>query len=81
MYLNGCGSTGEGYESASSLVLNSRTGGLQQVVDATDKPGALRGVSMANLMDREQKTTRVQTLKQLPWKYAVCLYATKFKLD
>lgn len=71
MYLNGCGSTGEGYESASSLILNSRTGGLQQVVDATDKPGTLRGVSMANLTDREHKKNkqfgRVQTLNKLIW--------------
>lgn len=53
MYLNGCGSTGEGYKSASSLIFNSWTGGLQQVVDAADKPGTLRGVSMTNLTDRE----------------------------
>lgn len=53
MYLNGSGSTGEGYKSASSLIFNSWTGGLQQVVDAADKPGTLRGVSMTNLTDRE----------------------------
>lgn len=53
VYLNGCGSTGEGYKSASSLIFNGWTGGLQQVVDAADKPGTLRGVSVANLTGRE----------------------------
>lgn len=65
MYLNGSGSTGERYKSASGLILNSRTGGLQQVVDAADKPGALRGVSVAHLYDRGNRTAGVQTLKQL----------------
>lgn len=55
MYLDGCGSTGESYKSASSLILDSRAGGLQQVVDAADEPGTLRGVSVTNLTDREHK--------------------------
>lgn len=58
MYLNGCGSTGEGHESTSSLILNGWTGGLQQVVDAADKPGTLRGVSMANLKTEKEKELR-----------------------
>lgn len=49
VYLDGCGSTGQGYKSASSFIFNRWTGGLQQVVDTPDKPGSLRGVSMANL--------------------------------
>lgn len=61
MYLNGCGGTGEGYKSASSLIFNSWTGGLQQVVDAADKPGTLRGVRVANLTGRGQR----RPLKQL----------------
>lgn len=72
MYLNGCGSTGEGNKSASSLILHSRAGGLQQVVDAADKPCTLRGVSMANLTDR-RNTARVQTPMQLLWQYAIML--------
>jgi len=51
MYLNGCRGTGEGDKSASSLILYSWAGGLQQVVDATDKTGTLGRVSMANLKD------------------------------
>lgn len=51
-YLNGCGGTGEGNQSASSFVLHSWTGGLQQVVDAADEPGTLRWVSVANLTYR-----------------------------
>lgn len=51
-YLNGCGSAGEGYKSASSFVLNSWAGGLQQVVDATDETGALWRVGVANLTDK-----------------------------
>lgn len=67
MYLNGRGSTGEGYKSAGSLILNSRAGGLKQVVDAADKPGTLRRVSVANLTERTKTGTRVKTLKQLFW--------------
>lgn len=56
MYLNCCGSAGEGYKSASSLIFNGWTGGLQQVVDAADKPGAFRGVGMANLAGRDKSS-------------------------
>lgn len=51
VYLNGCGGTGEGHESAGGFIFNSRAGGLQQVVDAADKTGTLRWVSMANLQE------------------------------
>lgn len=54
-YLNGCGSAGECYKSASSLILNRRAGRLQQVVNATDKTGTLRRVSMANLTEGRKK--------------------------
>lgn len=64
MYLNSCRSTGESNKSASSFVLNSRAGGLQQVVDAANEPGTLRGVSMADLM-HGRSTATIQTLKQL----------------
>lgn len=53
-YLNGCGGTGESNQSASSFVLHSWTGGLQQVVDAADEPGTLRWVSVANLTHRTE---------------------------
>lgn len=57
-YLNGCGSAGECYKSASSLVLNRRAGRLQQVVNATDKTGTLRRVSMANLTEGKKKNNK-----------------------
>jgi hypothetical protein len=41
VYLNGCWGTGQGDECACSLILDGRTGRLQQVVDATDEAGAL----------------------------------------
>lgn len=52
MYLDGCGSTGESNKSPSSFILNRWTGRLQQIVDATDKAGALRWICMANLTQR-----------------------------
>lgn len=54
-YLNGCGSAGECYKGASSLILNRRAGRLQQVVNATNKTGTLRRVSMANLTEGKKE--------------------------
>lgn len=62
LYLDGCGSTGQGYKSAGSFVFNRWTGGLQQVVDTPDEPGTLRGVSMANLTGGTREV-RTPTLK------------------
>ena len=60
VYLNGCGGTGQGDECACSLILHGRTGGLQQVVDATDEPGALWGVSVTHLAKGKQKREKTQ---------------------
>lgn len=57
MYLDGCGGTGEGHKSTSSLIFNSWAWRLQQVVDAADKPSTLRRVSMTNLMDGKNPDT------------------------
>lgn len=62
-YLNGCGSAGECYKSASSLILNRRAGRLQQVVNATDKTGTLRRVSMANLTEGGKEKEKQQELE------------------
>lgn len=78
MYLNSCGGAGERYKSASSLVLNSRAGGLQQVVDAADKPGTLRRVSMANLQ-RENKSSKSSDIKAAL--LVVCCCAVKLQSD
>lgn len=78
MYLNGCGGAGECYKSASSLVLNCRAGGLQQVVDAADKPGTLRGVSVANLQ-RKNKISKSSDFKAAL--LVVCCHAVKLQSD
>lgn len=65
-YLNSCGSTGEGYKSASSLVLNSWAWGLKQIVDTTDKSSTLWRVGMTNLGKGEQNSKIDITQNTLP---------------
>jgi len=50
--LDGCRSTWESHQGASSLISHSRTGGVQQVVDASDKPRSLWWIGMANLPNK-----------------------------
>lgn len=67
VYLDGCGSTGQGYKSAGSFVFDRWAGGLQQVVDASDKAGPFRGVSMANLTGK-RVLVRVKQHEWGDWK-------------
>lgn len=48
-HLDGRGGTGECDEGAGGLVPDGGAGGVEEVVDAADEAGALRGIGMANL--------------------------------
>ena len=49
LHLHSCGSGGESDQSAGRLVADSRTGGVQEVVDAADEPRTLGRVGIADL--------------------------------
>ena len=48
-YLNSRGGGGEGDQGTSSLIAHGGGGGGEQVVDAADETGTLRGVGVAHL--------------------------------
>lgn len=64
-YLDGSGRAGQRDQCPCSLVLDSGAGGLQQVVDAADEAGTLRGVGVAHLHTRATAVTSETS----PWEH------------
>lgn len=52
IYLDSCWGTGQCNQGTSSFIFHSRTGGVEKVINTSDKSSSLRWVGMAHLKEK-----------------------------